>query len=341
MKKLSFVIPCYRSEKSVGHVIEEIIETVEKDGRYDYEIICINDHSPDNTIGALMAMTDNPKIKVIDLMKNFGQHSALMAGYNCVTGDYVVSLDDDGQNPPSEMFRLIDKLVDGGYDWVSARYAEKKHNIIRKLGSKVSFFMSHVLIGKPNDVDINSYCVIRREVAEEIVKYKNAYPFVHGLMLRVTRNIANVDINHKNREEGRSGYSIGKLISLLMNGFTAFSVKPLRIASMMGAITAIIGFLYGLFVIGRKIFAPDVLAGYSSLMAVLLFVGGMIMLLLGLLGEYIGRIYICLNNAPQFAIRSMTNMTEENLNAMRVSMGAGADVLRNRTGNVENISKAS
>lgn len=340
MEKLSFVIPCYRSEKSIARVIEEIIETVEKDGRYDYEIICINDHSPDNTLGVLMELAQNPRIKVIDLMKNFGQHSALMAGYNCVSGDYVVSLDDDGQNPPSEMFRLIDKLVDGGYDWVSARYPEKKHSLVRRLGSKVSFLMSHVLIGKPNEIDINSYCVIRREIAEEIVKYKNAYPFVHGLMLRVTRNIANVEIDHQDRMEGSSGYSLSKLVGLLMNGFTAFSVKPLRFASLIGAVTACIGFIYGLYVIIRRLIMPGMVAGYSSLMAALLFIGGMIMLLLGLMGEYIGRIYICLNNAPQFAIRSMANMTEENIAAMQMSMGHSAATLRNRTVAQERISKA-
>ena len=330
MKKLSFVIPCYHSAKSIGGVIEDIIRTVEKDGHYDYEIICVNDHSPDNTLDVLLSLTDNPRIKVIDLMRNFGQHSALMAAYNCVTGDYVVSLDDDGQNPPSEMFRLIDKLVDGGYDWVSARYAQKKHSLYRRLGTKLSMQMSHELIGKPDDIDINSYCVIRREIAEEIVKYKNAYPFVHGLMLRVTRNIANVEIDHRERVEGHSGYSISKLVGLMMNGFTAFSVKPLRLASLLGVITALVGFVYGIYVIIRRLVTPDMAAGYSSLMAVILFVGGIIMLLLGLLGEYLGRVYICLNNAPQFAIRSMVNMTEENMAAMEAAMGHEASVLRNR-----------
>ena len=341
MKKLSFVIPCYRSAKTVGGVISDIIATVEKDGRYDYEIICVNDHSPDNTLEVLLSLTDNPRIKVIDLMRNFGQHSALMAGYNCVTGDYVVSLDDDGQNPPSEMFKLIDKLTEGNYDWVSARYAAQKHSLYRRLGSRLSMTMSRELIGKPKEVDINSYCVIRREIAEEIVKYKNAYPFVHGLMLRVTRNIADVEIDHRERLEGRSGYSMSKLVGLMMNGFTAFSVKPLRLASLLGVLTAVIGFIYGIFVIVRRIVTPGMAAGYSSLMAVMLFIGGVIMLLLGLLGEYLGRGYICLNNAPQFIIRSMVNMTEENMAAMEASMGRDACALRNRVAEPAQKSRAS
>lgn len=330
MKKLSFVIPCYRSEKTVGKVVQEIIDTVEADGRYSYEIICVNDHSPDNTLAVLMDLAKNPRIKVIDLMRNFGQHSALMAGYNCVSGDYIVSLDDDGQNPASEMFRLIDTLVDGDYDWVSAKYPEKKHSMYRRLGSKLSMKMSQVLIGKPDNIDINSYCVIRREVAEEIVKYKNAYPFVHGLMLRVTRNIANVEIDHQDRVEGSSGYTMHKLIELMMNGFTAFSVKPLRLASVLGVLFAAFGFIYSGYIIVRKLLNPDIMAGYSSLMAVILIVGGMIMLLLGLLGEYVGRVYICMNNAPQFAIRTMVNMDDENMMAIKASMGHNADMLQNR-----------
>ncbi len=319
MEKLSFVIPCYRSEKSIGKVVKDIIVTVEKDGRYDYEIICVNDHSPDNTLDVLIDLSQNPRVKVIDLMKNFGQHSALMAGYNCVSGDIVVSLDDDGQNPPSEVFRMIDKLQEGNYDLVSAKYTNKRHSLYRRLGSKVSMAMSRELIGMPKGIDLNSYCVFKRIVAEEIVKYKNSYPFVHGLMLRVTRNIANVEIQHKNREEGNSGYSFGKLLGLMMNGFTAFSVKPLRMASILGALVACGGFIFGLYIIIRKLFMPEILSGYSSLMAAILFIGGIIMMLLGLMGEYIGRIYISINNAPQFAIRSLINMTEENYTILESS----------------------
>ena len=240
MKKLSFVIPCYCSEKSVGNVVSEVVETVTSDGRYDYEIICINDFSHDNTLEVLKALAkENEKIKIINFSRNFGQHSALMAGFNYVTGDIVVCLDDDGQNPPSEMFKLIDKLEEG-YDLVSAKYKqEKRRSLIRKLGTKISFWMSSYFIGKPKDIDLNSYYVFRRYVVDEIIKYKNAYPFVHGLILRITRNMANVEIEHKTREHGKSGYSFKKLLSLWMNGFTAFSEKPLRLASLFGVLCSL------------------------------------------------------------------------------------------------------
>ncbi|CDA99948.1 glycosyltransferase family 2 protein [Mediterraneibacter glycyrrhizinilyticus] len=311
MRKLSFVIPCYRSADSISQVVHEIIKTVESDARFEYEIICINDCSPDNTYQVLKQLSqENLKIKVIDLSRNFGQHSALMAGFNHVTGDIIVCLDDDGQNPPSEMFKLIDKL-DEGYDLVSAKYSKKKHSLFRKIGTKISFAMSSYLVGKPKDIDLNSYYVFKRYVLDEVIKYDNPYPFVHGLILRVTRNMANVEIDHKERQSGSSGYNLKKLFGLWMNGFTAFSEKPLRIASIIGCICAGLGFLYGLIIIIRKLLNPEILVGYSSMMAVILFLCGMIMLFLGLLGEYIGRIYISINNAPQYAIRETINISEK------------------------------
>ena len=155
---------------------------------------------------------------------------------------------------------------------------------------------------------LNSYCVIRRYVIDEVIKYHNAYPFVHGLMLRITRNIANVEIEHKDRSVGSSGYTLAKLLGLWMNGFTAFSEKPLRLASVIGMICALVGFIFGIYVIINKIIHPHIAAGYSSMMAAIMFLCGIIMMLLGLLGEYIGRMYICLNNAPQFAIREKYNI---------------------------------
>jgi len=315
MKKLSFVIPCYRSEKSVGGVIQEIIQTVTDDGRYDYEIVCVNDYSPDGTLEVLKSLAkDNEKIKVISFSRNFGQHSALMAGFNHAKGDIIVCLDDDGQNPPSEMLKLIDKLEEGDYDLVSAKYKEKKHSLFRRLGTKLSFWMSTTLVGKPKDVDLNSYYVFKSYIVNEIVKYKNAYPFVHGLILRVTRNMTNVVIEHKEREHGTSGYSMKKLFLLWLNGFTAFSEKPLRIASFLGVICSLFGFGFGIFTAVRKILDPTIPLGYSSIMTALFILSGIIMLFLGLLGEYIGRIYISINNAPQFAIRETYNIDGDEKN---------------------------
>ena len=312
MSKLSFVIPCYYSEKTIENVVDRIINTVKDDGRYEYEIICINDGSTDGTYAVLrtLAMKDR-QIKVIDLSRNFGQHSALMAGFNHVTGDIIVCLDDDGQNPPEEMFRLIDKLVDEDYDLVSAKYGKEKRSLIRSLGSKVSFAMSKALIGMPEDIELNSYYVMRRFVVDEIIKYDNPYPFVHGLALRVTRNMANVDMPHNERMDGTSGYTLKSLFSLWMNGFTAFSEKPLRVASIAGVITAIVGIVAGIVIIIQKLTGYIQTMGYASTMAVILIFAGLIMMFLGLIGEYLGRVYISINNAPQYAIRQTQNIEPE------------------------------
>ncbi|MCR4780314.1 MAG: glycosyltransferase [Ruminiclostridium sp.] len=306
-KLLSFVIPCYRSERTITKVINNITEVVEKDGRYDYEIICVNDASPDNTLGVLNDIADkNEKVVVIDLMKNFGQHSAVMAGFNYVSGDIVIQLDDDDQTPPEEVFKLIDKLNEG-YDFVSARYPVKKESPFRLFGSWTAKKMGQILIHTPKNIQLNSYCASTRAVIDEVVKYRNAFPCVQALELRVTRNIADVPVNHRAREVGKSGYSFGKLMALWMNQFTGFSEKPLRLTTFIGLLSASIGFIFGVVVVIRRLLHPEMPMGYSSIMAVMLFMFGIVFLMLGLLGEYVGKMYMCINNSPQFAIRSIKN----------------------------------
>lgn len=311
MEKISFVIPCYNSENTIKDVILEITDIMNKNLDFSYEIFLISDDSPDNVFDIIeQEIEKNENIKGVRLSKNFGQHAALMAGYSKCNGEIVVSLDDDGQTPAYEVFKLIDKLKEG-YDVVYASYEYKKHSLFRNLGSKLNDFMAEYLISKPRNLKVSSYFVARRYIIEEIVKYNKPYPYLLGLVLRTTNNVSNIKINHRQRKLGESGYTFKKLISLWMNGFTAFSIKPLRIATIFGMLTAFIGFVFGLYTIINKILHPKILAGYSSTMAAILFIGGMIMLMLGLLGEYIGRIYICINNSPQYVIREMINIEEK------------------------------
>lgn len=308
MKKISFVIPCYRSEHTLGHVVAEIRDKMKSMGQYSYEIILVNDCSPDHTLETIRELCrQDSGIKGISFSKNFGQHSALMAGLRYADGDYVICLDDDGQTPADEADKLIEKLEEG-YDAVYARYEHKRHSAFRNLGSKVNEYMTRVMLGKPPRLYISSYFAVRRFVVEDMIRYENSYPYVIGLVLRTTKNIANVTVNHREREEGTSGYTFKKLIGLWFNGFTAFSVKPLRIATGLGAICAMTGFLYGIYTIIKRFLNPNVPVGFSSLMAAVVFFGGMIMLMLGLLGEYIGRIYISMNNSPQYVVRETMNV---------------------------------
>ena len=311
MKMLSFVIPCYNSAKTILTVVNEVRQTMEGRKEFTFEIILVNDNSTDETFSVIkQAALKDGRLTAIDLAKNFGQHSALMAGYSQATGDYIVSLDDDGQTPANEVFRLIDKL-ENGFDVVFAPYPQKKHSFFRNFGSRINDMMAHHLIGKPKGLYLSSYFVARRFVIEELKRYTNAYPYVSGLLLRSTNRLANVSVNHRDREIGTSGYTLKKLLALWMNGFTAFSVKPLRIASLLGVIFAGIGFLYGIWIIISKLFIRTAPIGYSSLMAVLLFIGGTLMLILGMLGEYVGRMYISINRAPQYVIRELCHEPRE------------------------------
>ncbi len=307
---VSFVIPCYRSAQTIGKVVEEIETAMKELVQYRYEIILVNDCSPDNTYDVIRDICAQKKeVCGINLAKNFGQHAALMAGFHYVRGDIVVCLDDDGQTPADEVGKLLAK-IEKGYDAVYARYAHKQHSGFRNFGSKINELMTRVMLGKPKELYLSSYFAARRFIIDEMARYANPYPYVIGLVLRTTKNIANVDVNHREREIGTSGYTLGKLLGLWFNGFTAFSIKPLRIATVIGVITACAGFLYGIYTVIKKFVNPDVVIGFSSLMSAVVFLGGMMMLMLGIIGEYVGRIYISMNNSPQYVIRECIDERE-------------------------------
>lgn len=309
-KKISFVIPCYRSEHTLTSVISEIENTMNLLQQYVYEIVLVNDCSPDDTFHVIRQLCEQkPYVRGINLARNFGQHAALMAGMRHTSGDYMVCLDDDGQSPADEVGKLLGKLEEG-YDAVYAKYEHKHHSAFRNLGSKVNELMLRVMLDKPASLYVSSYFAVKRFVVEDMVRYENSYPYVIGLVLRATKNIANVTVTHRDRMEGKSGYTLKKLLGLWINGFTAFSVKPLRIATLMGAICAAFGFLYGFYTIVKKLVNPEVPLGFSSIMSAIVFFGGMMMLMLGLIGEYIGRIYISLNNSPQYVIKEKINVEQ-------------------------------
>lgn len=312
MKKVSFVIPCYRSALTIGNVVKEIQDTMKILEAYSYEIILVNDCSPDDTFDVITEIcSKNQNICGVNLAKNFGQHGALMAGFHQVTGDILVCLDDDGQTPANEVGKLLEE-IERGQDVVYASYEHKKHSLFRNFGSWVNEKMAQFLLGKPKELYVSSYFAARRFIVDEMLKYENAYPYVIGLVLRTTKRISNVPVQHREREIGTSGYTLGKLLALWFNGFTAFSTKPLRIATISGTVFACIGFLYTIYTIIKKFVNPAVPIGFSSMMSAILLIGGMIMIMLGLIGEYIGRMYICMNNAPQFVIRDLIPAKEEN-----------------------------
>ena len=307
MIDISIVIPVYNSENTISDVVNGIIETL--NNKYSFEIVLVNDSSRDNSLEACRNLCSKYSfVKLISFSKNFGQHNALMAGFNFATGDYVISMDDDLQNPPEEMLKLIKTIKDGNYDVVFAEYDSLKETFFRRAGSKINNYMSNELTEKPKEVYVTSYFILRSFVKDEIIKYEGPYPYIGGLIFRITKNVSTIKIKHEVREKGTSNYNIKKLLSLWINGFTGFSVKPLRMATIAGGVFSFISFIYIMYIVIRKITNGNINIGWTSLMAVSVFFGGLQLLFLGIIGEYIGRIFLCINNKPQYVIKEKKNI---------------------------------
>lgn len=303
MTKISITIPCYKSQDTIIKLVDGIKKEMNKHKNYSYEIILVNDCSPDNTYEVIknLAKNDN-NIIALDLAKNFGESSALMAAYSRVSGDYVVRMDDDGEHNPEDLFKLINKLEEG-YDYVCAKFNSYHHSLYKRIGSKFNYWFLTKMMDIPKGSIMSSYNVTRRYVIEEIKKYDNPKPYIDGMVWAVTTKTAYVEIEHGYRYAGESGYDLRKSISLWLNGVTSFSVKPLRLASISGIIFAFTGFIIGIIVVIDKLIHPEIDAGWTSTFAMMLFIGGFIMLFLGLIGEYVGRGYLISNHIPQYVIR--------------------------------------
>lgn len=309
MQTISFIIPCYASEGSVALVMDEIRSVVAQRPEYGYEIIAVNDCSPDNVLSVLREQArQDHQVKVIDLARNGGRHNALMCGCHYATGDFVVFIDDDLQCPTDQLWNLLDPLVSGDFDVAIAKYPRKSQSLFKNFGSKVNDYVANWLLGKSKDLRFSNFSVMKRFVRDEVIRYTNPYPYLSGLMLRATSRVTNVVMEERERTIGVGHYNFRKSFALWMNNFTSFSVKPLRLATTCGVFIAIVGMLMALYTIVHKLISPSVAVGYSSLMATMLLIGGAIMFMLGLIGEYIGRIYISLNNSPQFVVRETLNV---------------------------------
>ncbi len=303
MPSISFVIPCSCSEKNLRFVVDEIRTAVCQRSGFSYEIVLVNDNSADGTKELISELSEEyPNIVGINFMKNFGQHAALMAGFRASRGDFVVTCDDDGQTPINRMWEFYDKLEEG-YEIVCAKYKSRpQKSISRRIGTGVNEYMLKSLMGKPDDIYMSSFFIATRSMIDEIIRYNGPYPYLAGLILRSTAKIANVEVEQCERKSGSSGYRISKLFKLWINGFTAFSVKPLRISFILGLLSSAAGLVY-LIVLGIiKLVDPSKVLGLYCLTAIILLLFGAVLFSLGLIGEYVGRIYLTINNTPQYVI---------------------------------------
>ena len=308
IKLISFVIPCYRSEHTVTSVVEEIIKTVASRPQFDYEIIAVNDCSPDRVVDVLVDLSKkNERVKVIDCSINRGKHAAVLAGYAFVQGEYVVNIDDDGQCPVDRLWDLIAPL-EQGYDMSMAKYETPKESFMKRIGSIINNKMSQSMLDKPNDFKFSNFLARKKFVCDAMCQYKGPYPYLEGLSLIVTRNVCMVPMEERHRLAGTSGYTFKKSLALWMNGYTAFSLKPLRISFGVGCVFGLIGLLHLIISIVLGAACPGFSAWDKILLSIILLAIAFTMILLGMIGEYVGRIYLSMNNQNQYVIRATYNI---------------------------------
>ena len=250
---------------------------------------------------------EDSRIIGVDMSRNFGQETAIVAGLGYATGDAIVVMDDDGQHPTHEMWKLIEKMQEG-YDIVYAAFPHKHHSWFKRFTSNLHGVINEWIGCKPKGIILSSFWCLSPFCAKELSKYHSPFTSRGGYMMRITQKFANVEIDeHRDRLAGSSGYNLKKLLELWFSNFTNFSIVPIRAMAKLGWIVAAAGFLFGLYLIIRKLVDPSVAIGYTSIMSVILFIGGVIMAMIGFMGEYIGRTYMTVSGMPQFIVRQTIN----------------------------------
>ena len=305
--KLSICIPVYNGADTIGKLVEKLQETFKI---YEVEIVMANDGSRDNSSEVCQKLVENySNCRFIDLRRNNGEHNAVMCTLNYCTGDYAVIIDDDLQNPPEEILKLLEE-IQKGYDVVYSKYHQKKHHWFRNFGSKINDIFAIWLLEKPKNLYLCSFKIINRAVINEIIKYKGPFPYIDGLILRCTSNISSVFVQHNARTSGKSNYTLSKLIHLWLSMFVNFSIKPMRAMMGIGGLVMLSSVVLAIYFIIDKILNPEIVSGWTSLMVILLFLGGVQILFLGLIGEYIGKNYLDQNGTPQFTVKNIYGFPE-------------------------------
>lgn len=304
LRKVSIVIPVYNAANTISSLVDSIDK--ELSHHYNLELIIVNDGSPNDNSAEVCAdiALKRSWVVFVNLAKNFGEHHAVMAGLNQCQGDCAVIMDDDFQNPPGEVKKLIDEL-DKGVDVVFSCYAKKEHGLLRNLGSQINNLIATLLIGKPFGLYLSSFKVINRFLINELIKYDGPLPYIDGLILRATNSYSTIEVEHRVRVVGQSGYTLHKLLSLYFNMVTNFSILPLRMATLLGAFLATTSVLCAVLFFVEKLSNPLLPIGWASLIISILLMSSAQLLALGTLGEYLGRLFLTINHTPQFTVREI------------------------------------
>lgn len=308
--KISVVIPCYNSETTIGQVVELVMAEIHKLEGYTCEFVLVNDCSGDNTYGEIQRLAKKyPNVKGVNLLRNFGQHNALMAALHYTDGDYVLGMDDDLQTHPSQIYKIVAKIEEG-YDMVYGVYPKRKNSAAKNFTSWLNKVSSRILLGRPKSIVSSNFWILTRKIRNEVVKYSSYNPYIDALFYRTTHNIGNVDIEHFERAVGTSNYTLKKLIRLWL-AYWNYSVIPLRISSILGGLAAAGGFLAAIVVLIKKLIEPTITVGWSSTIIIMVVFFGLVLMVLGIIGEYLGKMILIMNGTPQYIVRETVNIEEK------------------------------
>ena len=300
---LSIVIPVFNGARSVAELIGALEDLPIPGG---HEIVLVNDGSADNSLEVIRALFDKTRVPItlVDLARNYGEHNAVMAGLRHASGAHVITMDDDLQNPPEEVQRLLSFTQHSGKEVVYTYYQDKRHPIWRNLASRFANRVADFVLDKPSGLYLSSFRCMSAFVVREITRYEGPFPYVDGLILQVTQDIDRLLVDHLPRSAGRSNYTMRRLLRIWMNMFVNFSVMPLRISTLSGFFLSGLGAIGGTIVVGEALFRSPP-PGWASLMAAVLLLSGVQLLILGIVGEYLGRLYLTMNRKPQFVVKEV------------------------------------
>ena len=306
---LSIVVPVYRGAATIGRLLDALSELDPAGG---LEVVLVNDGSPDNSGEVCRNLLSGARIPLvyIEHARNYGEHNAVMTGLRHASGDFVITMDDDLQNPPEEVVKLYDHARSGGWDVVYTRYAVKQHKGWRNLGSRFANAVADRLLDKPKGLYLSSFRCMSAMVVQAVTRYSGPYPYVDGLIMQVTQRIDNIEVRHLPRLEGRSNYTLVRLVRLWLNLATSFSLAPLRLAIFAGLGMSVLGAIGAVATIGEALFVHKTPSGWASTMVVLLLVSGVQSMILCVLGEYVGRTFLSANGKPQGTVRSIVRNTD-------------------------------
>lgn len=299
--RVSVCIPVYNGAGTLSPLVQEVLEALA--GDYEVEIILVNDHSRDGSDAVCKELARaHGAVKYVSLARNFGEHNAVMCALNYMSGDYAAIIDDDFQNPPREIRALLEEARKG-FDVVYSRFPSKRHGSFRNLGSRFNDTVANWLLDKPADLYLSSFKVMSRALVRRVIAYRGPSPYIDGLILRETRNISVVTVDHEDRRQGKSNYTLKKLISLWLNMFINFSIKPLRLFTLFGLAVTLFSFIAALVFVVQKLLDPTLEVGWTSVMVAIIFFSGVQIIFLGLIGEYVGKHYMQTNGTPQWTVK--------------------------------------